>query len=431
MRDRLLALSMRKPTRIKNEDCDVPMLVLDDFDTQPLPPKLVHILLGDCAAATDITMRTTLAKLCVEKVKLCFCIGHVLAVQYSVLGHKIGLTGETNTGETNMILKPKGPASAARLVEVIECEQELSQWHDNLPEDCRYRIQGANAHNCEELSVHRAILSMIYSTTISALHRPQVQLKLPSQPIARNLQQLSRLRVKEAATEITEIAQDLHDQYLTRFLPPIGVTVLIPAIIIHFLDTKSDNAAIRDIGSRYFRQCIQILQRLREVYASADAAFLFLEAAIGTAKVNIPERPEQRNLMNHDDALIARTDTYTAQLTHPVRSSPDARNGFQTQKPLQSDRGAGFTGAELAAAAPSHPSTLEESTEINNDFDASINFNIWSDLFMAESGLYVDLDMDWAVDFYSDVAQTTTNSSSGTSSTSPVFSPGHFAVAES
>ena len=42
MRDRLIALGMRRPTRIKTEDFDVPMLTLDDFEICA-SPRVHHL----------------------------------------------------------------------------------------------------------------------------------------------------------------------------------------------------------------------------------------------------------------------------------------------------------------------------------------------------------------------------------------------------
>lgn len=47
MRDRLIALGMRRPTRIKDEDFDVPMLVEDDFDIKALPDS-VQVVGPEC-----------------------------------------------------------------------------------------------------------------------------------------------------------------------------------------------------------------------------------------------------------------------------------------------------------------------------------------------------------------------------------------------
>src|SRR3954447_52474 len=55
MRDRLVALGMRRPTRVKDEDYDVPMLTEEDFETEVLPLSntivpMEHTLVRDAVA---------------------------------------------------------------------------------------------------------------------------------------------------------------------------------------------------------------------------------------------------------------------------------------------------------------------------------------------------------------------------------------------
>jgi hypothetical protein len=76
-------------------------------------------MLDDCSAETNTTARKTLAKLCIEKVKLCVCIADVLATQYYVLGNRIGATTETA-----MMITPK--KSAPGSYNFIKCEQRLN-----------------------------------------------------------------------------------------------------------------------------------------------------------------------------------------------------------------------------------------------------------------------------------------------------------------
>ena len=411
MRDRLIALGMRRPTRIKNEDCDVPMLVLDDFDTEPLPLELVRML-GGCPAVRDSAKRLKLAKMCIEKAKLCLCISHVLAAQYSVLSHKFG-----GTTETTMMLVPK--KSAAESLEVMDCDQELERWHQNLDEDLRYRMPGskerANEHDGEVLTVHRALLNMIFLTTSSALHRPQVLPAMPSTSVAGGLQDLSRRRVREAATEITEVAQDLHDLDLVRFLPTTGVTVLLPAVIIHLLDIKSSDATVRNANLRRFYQCMQVLQRLREMYASADFAFSFLEAAIRKANIEMPPqtvsgKPCPFSLgrggaqFSYESAhsLTALTpppDLYGSVpglLPQATQAGMTEADMFSVTTPPHSSGSVESSNMRLASIDEMDLSSLDYSGEMSkSDFDALINFDAGADLFAAEDGLGVDMDLDW------------------------------------
>lgn len=53
MRDRLIALEMRRPTRAKDEDYDVPMLTEDDFEIQSVPGGIT-IVSQDCPVVTDM-----------------------------------------------------------------------------------------------------------------------------------------------------------------------------------------------------------------------------------------------------------------------------------------------------------------------------------------------------------------------------------------
>src|SRR5436190_22576994 len=130
-RDRLIALGMRRPTRIEDKDCDVPMLTLDDFEVKPFSQE-VQQMIGDCELLCNVGCERDLADMFIEKAKLCLCISNVLCAQYSILSHKFG-----GTTETTMMLVPKKWATDA--CEVRRCDQDLESWLTNLPETIRYR----------------------------------------------------------------------------------------------------------------------------------------------------------------------------------------------------------------------------------------------------------------------------------------------------
>ena len=285
-RDRLIALGMRRPMRVKDDDCDVPMLTLDDFDFHPFSPEIVSMV-GSSEVLRNVDHQRELALMFIEKAKLCLCVSHVLSAQYSVLSHKFG-----GTMETTMMLVPK--KSAAETFEVRRCDQELEDWLANLPAEIQYSPAASMklTEAQEVLHSHRALLKMVYLTTSSALHRPQVLPSIPFPSMDAELQEISRNKVRYAAVEITNIAQDLHSLDLTRYFPTTGVTVLLPAVIIHLLDIKSSDPNVRMTSLQRFYQCMRILQRLREIYASADFATSFLEAAIRKAGIQLTVAPQ-------------------------------------------------------------------------------------------------------------------------------------------
>jgi hypothetical protein len=285
MRDRLIALGMRRPTRIKTEDFDVPMLTLDDFELAPLPDS-ISCLPPDCRVARDVDMQRQLAIMCIEKAKLCLCISHVLSKQYCVLNNNQGLLND----RTTMMLLPKklDPETS----EVKACDEELQKWVNELPEEAKYSDELSGE---KSLDLHRALLHMVFFTTLSALHRPQV---LPSaqggavtspskSALGSDLLDVSRRNVRRAASAITSIAQRLDSVDLVKYLPTTGVTVLLPAIIIHLLDIKAPEEETRRSSLRGFCQCMAVMGKLRDLYAAADYSTAFLEAAIRKAGIHI------------------------------------------------------------------------------------------------------------------------------------------------
>ena len=281
MRDRLIALGMRRPTRIKTEDYDVPMLTMDDFEITRIPDSVSCVPM-DCAVARDTQKQRELAIMCIEKAKLCLCISHVLSKQYCVLNNNQGMVSD----RTTMMLLPKKMDTDTR--EVRACDDELQTWFDTLPVEAQYENNGDDP----VIHLHKSLLHMVFYTTLSALHRPQV---LPSAntlvAAGSDLLEISRRNVRRAATAITDIATNLDALELVRFLPTTGVTVLLPAIIIHLLDIKAPDEATRRSSLKGFCQCMQVMGKLRDNYAAADYSTAFLEAAIRKAGIHISSFP--------------------------------------------------------------------------------------------------------------------------------------------
>jgi len=285
MRDRLIALGMRRPTRIETEDYDVPMLTLDDFEIVAIPDSVTCVP-ADCTLARDIDKQRQMAIMCIEKAKLCLCISHVLSKQYCVLNNNQGMVND----RTTMMLLPK--KLDPETCEVKACDDELQKWLDELPEEAKYSEE---LSGCGPMDLHRSLLHMVFCTTLSALHRPQV---LPSAPsatptssAASELLEVSRRNVRRAANAITNMAQRLDSRDLVKYLPTTGVTVLLPAIIIHLLDIKAPEEATRRSSLRGFCHCMQVMGKLRDIYAAADYSTAFLEAAIRKSGINIAPFP--------------------------------------------------------------------------------------------------------------------------------------------
>jgi Fungal specific transcription factor domain len=282
MRDRMIALGTRRPMRIGDEDFDMPMLTLDDFETQEASPKVKEMLEG-CSLICDTAQLKELSLMCIQKSKLCVCIGKVLKTQYAVRSHKLG-----RTMETTITLLPKN--SQADICQVEQCEEAINDWYDQQPPGVIHNIEDSLGQCISEvITVHRAVLSMVHLALCNTLHRPRSQLISPSEDCnSRELQDQSRHKVRIAANHVTRIVHQIHEMNLTRYLPTSAVTVILSAIVIHLLDAKSDDYDGRRRSVQRYQQCMEVLQRLREIYVSADFATAFLEAAVRRANVPIP-----------------------------------------------------------------------------------------------------------------------------------------------
>lgn len=307
MRDRLVALGMRRPTRIKDEDFDVPMLEDSDFEITRLPDE-IEIIGPECLVARDTKIQKELAQMCIAKAKLCLCISHMLRAQYSVLIRDT--TKPENTTNSTMMLFPNKQLD--NVESITACDAELMAWQQSLPVCCQYRpLASADVQNGRAtVAVQRDLLHMVFYTTISALHRPQF---LPSSPqqapqVSAQMQDFSRMRVRDAATHITRMVSELHGLRLEKFLPTTGVTVILPALIIHLLDMKSPIAQARDAATKGFRKCMRVMEKLRDIYAAADYAVAFLDAALRKAQVDSSNLAKaNHNMASHNNIDIKST----------------------------------------------------------------------------------------------------------------------------
>ncbi|KAI1824738.1 fungal-specific transcription factor domain-containing protein [Xylaria intraflava] len=280
MRDRLIALGMRRPTRIKDEDFDVPMLDEEDFDFEVLPDH-TRVVGSECTLLYDVAMQRELAQMCVAKAKLSLCISDMLKAQYSVL--ICAKTHPDSMMNSTMMLLPNKQLD--NMEKVAQCDRKLSKWAETLPESCKYRPLSTldNRNGRSVIAVQRNLLHMVYFTTVSALHRPLFLTSTPRevhQTPSSVQQQASRMRVYDSAAQITRMAAELNALRLDKFLPTTGVTVILPAIIIHMIEMKNISPAIQAAAYKGFQQCMRVMDRLRGIYSAADYAVAFVLAAM-------------------------------------------------------------------------------------------------------------------------------------------------------
>jgi len=420
MRDRLIALGMRRPTRIKDEDFDVPMLEKTDFDIECLPDDNT-VVTPDCAVMRDLSVQEDLAELCVAKAHLCILISRMLKAQYSVLARD--KSQPENTTHSTMMLLPN-KANNVEMVKTVDLD--LISWESALPESCQYRpLTPLDVRDGKStVAVHRTLLHMVYHTTVSALHRPQF---LPASPVhalmaSRPVQEMARIRVRDAATRITLMAADLHRYRLERYLPTSGVTVVLPAMIIHLLDMKNPVPQTRERAIRGFKQCMKVMERLRDIYAAADYAAGFLDGALRKASIdlsasstpNVTVPPPPTKYTPHGVSAQTPPPENAPYMTTPEASLYTA--SYSQEQPAAATTftppATMATPVAMSAASPPHtekdvdsatygltPSASGSSEEMNMDYDMMQNGGHNGVSGLGEGNWNADVDMDQWLQF--------------------------------
>ncbi|CAK7272017.1 hypothetical protein SEPCBS57363_004917 [Sporothrix epigloea] len=294
MRDRMIALGMRRPKRIRNEDADVPMLTPSDFEKAILPDD-IDVVPAECRYVRDIEMQEQLAELCVEKAKLCVLVGNMLQQQYTILPRGRQRGSDAGPRNNTMMLFPNWPLSddgnGSGPSEVDKIDANLRAWLLALPASCRYSpltpvdVQNGRA----TVAVQRTLLHLVYQTTMSALHRPRIQPAAIGAPmLSIEQQEFSRGRVRDAADCVTRMGGEMLRLRLEPYLPTAGVTVFLPAMFAHLLDIKGGVPhERRQQAVLGFLTCMRIMESLRERYAAAEIAKGFVESLLEKAGIDL------------------------------------------------------------------------------------------------------------------------------------------------
>lgn len=300
IRDRMIALGTRRPMRIRDDDFNVKMLTLSDFDVSAFEEHDERV--NSLVLSTE--EMTSTAQMCIQLAKLSICIGHVVSSQYTTL------TNQPDIPHTMMVVSRRDQSAPE---ELDLCDQELVEWYRDLGESVqRHNSTASNwdPQSCSE--VHWIVLNLTHLTAVNVLHRARAL--SPSLEVAgvQVAQKSSRSKVKDAARGMTRLTHNMLQNDQARHLGLIGVTAIIAACLSHMLDISSSDEDVRDASTLRLYQSIQVLQYLKGIYASADAAASFLASLTGQAGISIP-------------AQVAISDTEMTHVDTRSRVSPSAR----------------------------------------------------------------------------------------------------------
>ncbi|OCT45449.1 C6 transcription factor [Cladophialophora carrionii] len=270
VRDRLLAVAMRRPVQNKVFRFDAPMLHLLDFRPEPLVEvlrKTLHL--------KDVTVRhmETLVSLWMALAQLSEYIDKVLNLQYTSQ-RASALSGQ---GSAVMSLVPQMDVSKSS--EIRACGLELQNWYGYLPKEVQLLdVASSRPDDIETIRVHRQLLAGYYSMTLMTLYRPLLNLQ-STVPSEATLCRESMKIVSQAAASITDIFKDLYADNLISRLPDTAIAVLEPAVATHLLCSMSVTPTVRDSSFQKFYLCWRILLQFKQTYHLADMTMSMLDAA--------------------------------------------------------------------------------------------------------------------------------------------------------
>lgn len=354
LRDRLLALGIRRPARILDDEFDVPILALDDFDLRAPSEPLCRLLGESVLTRPDAEGRRVLAVMAVELSKLCVCLGHVLRSQYTVMGsHPVG---------SDYLLKalvvPK--RSKQQALDLVACDKELVEWSKSQDLRSKYSspsstldISDIHDKSRRIIRLHQALLHMIYLTAQSVLHRPQAVSPNPDADTSGASRKVSRERITDAAIAISKLAFDLQASNQLRYLSTSSVPAFISASLVHLLDIRSPSEEVRNISIGRFYQCVQALQELQDMYSSADYGLRFLVTVLQNTDIRVPMF--RSHLLS---SIIDNVKAYDINTPHP----PSASSG-QTLRFYAESNSLGRIETTYPSPSSSGNHMLDETTE--------------------------------------------------------------------
>ncbi|KAG5655218.1 hypothetical protein KAF25_001971 [Fusarium avenaceum] len=294
MRDRLLALGIRSPPRINEDEYNVKPLTLDDFDLSSPVPNVDKLFRGSKVAYPDAEKRQILAVMCIELSSLCVYIGRTLNTLYTVMGNYLGGVEYTQQSSARPDQSPEQVQALAKR------STELKDWVESQNVNSRYtpktgsRVTSSNTADGLQgdslVYFHQAQLRIVYLTALGALNRPQVFCYGSGGDSESNLANapVSRENVTDTAVEMTKLAFNLQRDGQLGFLPTLAVPAYLAVTLVHLFNTCSNDEEIRSLSLGRLYHCISVLQQLQDMYTSADYALQFLNSILKNTGLHVP-----------------------------------------------------------------------------------------------------------------------------------------------
>jgi hypothetical protein len=205
-------------------------------------------------------------KLFLQELELCRNIQHILHTLYEFSGVRV-----SEPGIPIMTLIPKAEAMGSS---VVSLDEKLRIWHGQASQLGAFEQRQGPFGSI--VSLHSAVLEMLYYTSLSTVHRPMMLRQGQTDTATEALRRFSSSALRSSACRITEIARDLEINNQISFLPPVGTAMFIAASLQHLQDSMSTNLDECRSGSLYLGQVLRVFRLLTERYNHVNTAIEYI-----------------------------------------------------------------------------------------------------------------------------------------------------------
>ncbi|KIW21613.1 hypothetical protein PV08_02193 [Exophiala spinifera] len=273
IRDRLMAVTLRRPVQFKPPVTRMPSLEIQDFRSESLHQTIKETSLIQGANPGDCEI---LAECCIALAQLALHIDKVLSSHYEPQRTQ----GASGKRPSTISLIPCTGELTDREINI--CGDELQRWFRRLPlsvlSDQSQGVSPGAANECRVVRVHQALLMGYYCMTLMTIYRPLTNPSSRGQTSAELTASSARI-VCQAAKSITDIFRNLYAEDLVQVLPETAIAALEPTAVTHLLYSMSQDAMVREISFQNFYLCWRILLEFAKTYRLADTTIAMLNAA--------------------------------------------------------------------------------------------------------------------------------------------------------
>lgn len=313
MRDSLLALGLRRPSRIRDDEYNVSSLSEEDFDLRPPSARLVALFRNSKFPCPSMNSRRCLAFRCIELSKLCLTINIILRTHYTTVGAYYGGSEYLLDGPHRL------RRTGAQVSSLAQCSQELKDWLRRQDARSIY-VPGAESSPKPSVTVengvrkinitefHHVQLHMLYLAALNALNKPHVFSGSPNcDESGHQGQRQPRETVRDGTIDMTKLAFDLQRNDQLRYLTTTAVPAFLAVCLAHLLNVQQHDEKARNLSLGRLYQSVHVLQQLQSIYSAADYAICFLNSVLKNIQLRVPLLSIEENTIyqRHDGAKSA------------------------------------------------------------------------------------------------------------------------------